>query len=81
MIDRSKEAVSNIERGVSLPGLDTIQTICDITKVPMTSIVEENNDDLPSTNLRAELNATFSHLSEHNKRLIVALAQVVASTE
>lgn len=77
LIDRSKEAVSNIERGVSLPGLDTIQTICDVTKVPMTSIVEESSEDGSTADLRATLNALFSQLDLSNKRLVVALTETI----
>ncbi|KAA0123442.1 XRE family transcriptional regulator [Methylobacterium sp. P1-11] len=79
LIDRSKEAVSNIERGVSLPGLDTIQTICDVTKVPMTSIVEDSGEDVSTADLRATLNAVFSQLSLSNKRLVVALTETIMS--
>lgn len=74
LIDRSKEAVSNIERGVSLPGLDTIQTICEVTKVSMTSIVNDTNEDSKVTELRARLNAIFSHLPDQNKKMLVAIA-------
>jgi transcriptional regulator with XRE-family HTH domain len=77
LIDRSKEAVSNIERGVSLPGLDTIQTICEVTNVPMTSIIDDIDEDQNNTDLRARLNATFSHLSAYNKQLIVAIADTM----
>ena len=79
LIDRSKEAVSNIERGVSLPGLDTIQTICDVTKVPMTLIVEDSSEDVSTADLRATLNAVFSQLDLSNKRLVVALTQTIMS--
>ncbi|MCJ2072315.1 helix-turn-helix domain-containing protein [Methylobacterium sp. J-030] len=76
-IDRTKEAVSNIERGVSLPGLDTIQTICDVTKVPMVSIVDDTMEDSKSIDLRARLNAIFSQLSSNDQRLLVSLASAM----
>lgn len=77
LIDRSKEAVSNIERGVSLPGLDTIQTICEVTNVPMTTIIEDNSDDQQSVELRAELNAIFSQLPADNKVLMVEISNAI----
>ncbi len=77
LIDRSKEAVSNIERGVSLPGLDTIQTICEVTNVPMTSIIDDAGESTSNIDLRARLNATFSNLSDYNKHLIVAIADTM----
>lgn len=77
LIDRSKEAVSNIERGVSLPGLDTIQTICEVTNVPMISIIEDTNDDQRSVELRARLNALFSQLSIEDKTLVVEISATI----
>ncbi|WP_426313810.1 helix-turn-helix domain-containing protein [Methylobacterium fujisawaense] len=77
LIDRSKEAVSNIERGVSLPGLDTIQTICEVTNVPMNSIIDDTSESSANSDLRARLNATFSNLSDYNKQLIVAIADMM----
>lgn len=77
LIDRSKEAVSNIERGVSLPGLDTIQTICEVTNVPMTSIIEDTDDDQRSVELRARLNAIFSQLSIEDKALVLEISATI----
>jgi transcriptional regulator with XRE-family HTH domain len=46
-IDRTKEAVSNVERGLSLPGLNTLQAICGVTGIPLTAVVEVIGDDAP----------------------------------
>lgn len=78
LIDRSKEAVSNIERGVSLPGLDTIQMICDVTKVSMTSIIDEVDQDDELNDLRARLNAVFAQLSRSDQELALDLIAMIA---
>jgi len=77
LIDRTKEAVSNIERGVSLPGLDTLQTICDATKVPLTILLEANEEDAAALDQRAQLNALFGRLSAADQRLLVAIARAM----
>lgn len=76
-IDRTKEAVSNIERGVSLPALDTLQAICDVTGVPLTAVVEAIGDGRASQDKRAELNAVFGRLSDRDQGLLVAMAQAM----
>ena len=76
-IDRTKEAVSNIERGVSLPGLDTLQMICDVTGIPLTAVVEAIGDNEATQDQRAQLNALFGRLSDHDQRLLVAIARAM----
>lgn len=73
-IDRTKEAVSNVERGLSLPALDTLQAICDVTGVPLTAVVEANGDDEATQDQWAQLNALFARLSVSDQRLLVAIA-------
>jgi len=77
LIDRPKEAVSNIERGVSLPSLDTIQTICDVTKVSMTSIIEESSEYGGTADLCTTLNELFPQLDLSNKGVAVALTEII----
>jgi transcriptional regulator with XRE-family HTH domain len=76
-IDRTKEAVSNIERGVNLPGLDTLAAICDVIGIPLTAVVEAIGDDGASPDERAQLNALFGRLSHRDQGLLVAIAQAM----
>ena len=76
-IDRTKEAVSNIERGVSLPALDTLQAICDVTGIPLTAVVEALGDDGGTQDQRAQLNALFGRLSPRDQRLLVDIAEAM----
>lgn len=76
-IDRTKEAVSNIERGVNLPGLDTLQAICDVTGIPLTAALEAIGDGGANEDKRAELNAVFRRLSDRDQGLLVAVAQAM----
>ena len=76
-IDRTKEAVSNIERGVNLPGLDTLQAICDVTGIPLVAVVEAIGEDGVTQDQRAQLNALFGKLSYSDQRLLVVIARAM----
>ena len=76
-IDRTKEAVSNIERGVSLPALDTLQAICDVTGIPLSAVVEATEGDKITEDQRAQLNALFGRLSDRNQSLLLAIARAM----
>lgn len=76
-IDRTMEAVSNIERGVSLPGLDTLQAICDVTGIPLTAVVEAVGDDEATLDRWAQLAALFGRLSGSDQRLLVDIARAM----
>jgi transcriptional regulator with XRE-family HTH domain len=75
--DRTKEAVSNIERGVSLPGLDTLQAICDVTGISLSAVVEAIGGDGATQDERAQLNALFERLSGSDQRLLIAIARAM----
>jgi transcriptional regulator with XRE-family HTH domain len=76
-IDRTKESVSNIERGLSLPGLDTLQAICDLTGIPLSAAVEAVGDDGGTQDQRAQRNALFGRPSRRDKVLLVAIPQAM----
>lgn len=76
-IDRTKESISNVERGLSLPGLDTLQAICDVTGIPLTAAVEAFEGDEATQDQRAQLNALFGRLSDPDQRLLVAIARAM----
>lgn len=76
-IDRTKVAVSNVERGLSLPGLNTLQAICDVTGIPLPAVVEAAGGDGATLDQRAQLNALFGRLSDRNQGLLVAIAQAM----
>ena len=82
LIERSVEAVSNLERGVSLPGIDTLERLSAALSTPLRDFL-----DFPSANtisakrleLLARLNATLHSLSD--KQLKLAFAQIEAIKE
>ena len=76
-IDRTKEAVSNVERGLSLPALDTLQAICDVTKVPLSAVIESIGDDGANQDERAQLNALFGRLSRSDQQLLIDIARAM----
>ncbi len=73
-IDRTVETVSNIERGRSLPPLDVLDQIADLTNCPLSGLVEMPCDD-GRLSERAELEmiliATGRSLSIEQLRLAV----------
>jgi transcriptional regulator with XRE-family HTH domain len=78
MIDRSTEALSNLERGVSLPGIDTLERLSDKLGVQLKDFFA--HQQLKVTARRAELvarlMATATALSD--KQLSLAVAQIEA---
>lgn len=74
----STESVSNIERGRTLPGLDTLQRLANALNTTLTELVEpiesHSVDDPERVTLAAELNELGRRLT--TERLKIAVAQV-----
>lgn len=74
MIDRSTESISNIERGVSLPNLETLIRIGQKLDVPLTFFFNNNLDESAGswrTELIAELQTIAYGLSDQDLELAV----------
>lgn len=78
MIERSTEALSNIERGVSLPGIDTLERLGEKLGVQMKDFFpqQQGKTSIRRAELLARLVATATTLSD--KQLSLAVAQVEA---
>lgn len=79
LIERSVEAISNLERGVSLPGIDTLERLSTVLGVPMRDFLdfpEARKISAKRLELLARLNATLHTLPD--KQLKLALAQLEA---
>ncbi len=73
-IDRTVETVSNIERGRSLPPLDVLDQIADLTNCPLSALVEMPSEDgrlSERTELEMILIATGRVLSIEQLRIAV----------
>ena len=79
-IDRTSEAISNIERGKSLPALDTLMAISQTLGVPIREFFPDQgfDDDKRPNPLRLEAEAQASLRSLSDERAKIALAQLKA---
>lgn len=80
-IDRTVEAVSNIERGKSLPPLDILDQIATLTNCPLASLVEMPAEDgrlSERAELEIQLIATGRSLTIEQLR--IAVRQIEALT-
>ncbi|WP_283178246.1 helix-turn-helix transcriptional regulator [Gemmobacter sp. 24YEA27] len=79
-IDRTAEAISNIERAKSLPALDTLMAIAQALKVPLRDFFPEagavENKSPNRMRLEAEAAALLRGLSD--ERMKIALSQLKA---
>ena len=82
-IDRTAEAISNIERGKSLPALDTLLAISEALDVPLKDLFPDTSarsTDAQRARVEAEIMALLRSLSDDRAKIalsqIKALAQV-----
>ena len=78
MIDRSTEALSNLERGVSLPGIDTLERLSGSLDVAVKDFFNHHSSKISMrrAELLARLMATAAQLSD--KQLALAVTQIEA---
>lgn len=77
-IDRTKEAVSNIERGINLPSLDTLQRISEVVSMPITTILEESDKPKSFIDIKAQIDAALMTMTEDDLRFCLSLVKLVA---
>lgn len=80
-IERSIEAISNIERGVSLPTLETLRRIADVTGMPIKSFFDlsplsDVSENIARRNQLERLKRACDKLSDAD--LAIAVEQVEA---
>ena len=81
-IERSPEALSNIERGISLPGLDTLERLSEVLDVPLADFFAGRRKSAQSSAramLLAKLNVTASTLSDKELKLATAQIEAIAA--
>jgi len=80
MIDRSVEGLSNLERGVSLPGIDTLERLAEALSVPLREFLDLSGDpNLPQKRLEllAQLTALLHTLPDRQLKLALAQLQAI----
>ena len=78
MIERSVEAVSNIERGLSMPTVDTIDRIARAVSVPVTFFFEDFSHGLeasPNAKIANALGLIVTRLTARDAGLLMTLAK------
>ncbi len=83
-IDRTTEAVSNIERGRSLPPLDILDKIAELTNCPLSSLVEmptEGGRLSERASLEMQLLATGRNLTIEKLRIAVLQINALLTTD
>jgi transcriptional regulator with XRE-family HTH domain len=76
LIERSTETVSNIERGTTLVGLDTLSKISHGLKVPISEFIPETSNNRPrATDIR--LRDIARTLSDHDAAMLLNIAEVI----
>lgn len=78
-IERSPEAVSNIERGVSLPTIDTLERIARALSVPLVFFFDTLDEALPPrrTEVEARARLIFRQLSDRDADIALGVLEVL----
>lgn len=76
-VDRTKEAISNIERGINLPSLDTLQRICEIVEMPIANIVEQSDRSNSFLDIKAQIDTLMSRMSEEDAQFCLSVVRLV----
>ncbi|WP_298956012.1 helix-turn-helix transcriptional regulator [uncultured Methylobacterium sp.] len=76
LTDRSKEAISNIERGVNLPTIDTLQRICDSTNVPISFMFEQVGPSPEHSDLKAKIDTLITRLDTNEMRMMIDMLEL-----
>ncbi|MBF0269929.1 MAG: helix-turn-helix transcriptional regulator [Alphaproteobacteria bacterium] len=78
MIDRSVDAVSNMERGISLPSYETLGRLADKLGIPAKELTESLGDDGTTDPERIELEARLNDIARSldKQSLRIALEQI-----
>lgn len=82
-VDRSVEALSNIERGVSLPTIDTVDRIAKAVSVPMSFFFQDVSDarqSYPNSEVVFELGLILSTLRPRDAGLLIVLAKAMSES-
>jgi transcriptional regulator with XRE-family HTH domain len=77
--ERSVDAVSNIERGINIPSLDTLERIATVLGVPLSELFEaEGSEDESRIRLLAALADAGRQLDDRTLAVAVTLVETLA---
>ncbi|WP_244001837.1 helix-turn-helix domain-containing protein [Methylobacterium sp. J-088] len=73
LVDRTKEAISNIERGVNYPAIDTLQRISNAVGMPMGYLLAESSGSRSLDELKAIIDTKIRDMNDADLRFIVSM--------
>lgn len=71
--DRTKEAISNIERGVNLPSIETLYRICEETGVSVGMVLEDAEQSPSYHDLKFQIDIKIQELNENELTLLLSV--------
>ena len=81
-IERTVETVSNLERGKAWPGLETLLQICDVLRVSLAELFENEGNALPSrrrVELLARMKFLLNNLTDNDLEIAVRQVEALAN--
>lgn len=83
--DRTPETISNLERGATLPSLESLLKLCRLLSVPVSEILDEPGTGPRRSSSRLELETRLTvaaaRLSDGGLRQLIAHAGVIAESD
>ncbi|GJD57069.1 helix-turn-helix domain-containing protein [Methylobacterium dankookense] len=78
LADRTKEAISNVERGVNLPSLETLNRICEITNVNIGMMLEDTDRSPNFVDLKMQIDLHLLKLTENELKLLLTILDAIS---
>ena len=79
LVDRTKEAISNIERGVNYPAIETLLRIADAVGISMSYMLEEPRGTRAYNDMRAIVGLKLDKMSEKDLEFVSAILDILSS--
>lgn len=77
-VDRTKEAISNVERGHNLPTLETLERMCSVLNVPLDAILKEGEGTARRIKALAEIDLALTGLNDDDVTMISDIIKLVS---
>ena len=79
-VDRTKEAISNLERGHNLPTIETLDRICDVLGIPIRYVFGDASGSSRRIECIAKIELILSHLSDNDLKTVADVIEVLADS-
>lgn len=79
LVDRTKEAISNIERGVNYPAIETLLRISDAVGMSMSYLLEDTSGSHTYDRVKATIDVKLRNLDEKDLHFVLAMIDALSS--